>query len=92
MIYLSGDKMSEEQKLILITDFIEQKLRKEQELEYYLKELEELQRKIGWLRREVDLTNTIINMIKTETVYDIKEQMIANDDNIIKLPEEDKCK
>jgi len=90
MIYLSGDKMSEEQKLILITDFIEQKLRKEQELEYYLKELEELQRKIGWLRREVDLTNTIINMIKTETVYDIKEQMIANDDNIIKLPEEDK--
>jgi hypothetical protein len=90
MIYLSGDKMSDEQKLILITDFIEQKLRKEQELEYYLKELEELQLKIGYLRREVSLTNTIINMIKTETVYDIKEQMIANDDNIIKLPEDDK--
>ena len=68
--------MSEEQRIILITDFIEQKLRKEQELEYYLKELEELQRKIGWLRREVDLTNTIIDMIKSEQVYDIKEQMI----------------
>jgi hypothetical protein len=78
--------MSEEQKLILITDFIEQKLRKEQELEFYLKELEELQRKIGYLRHEVSLTNTIINMIKTETVYDIKENMI--EDNIIKLPEE----
>jgi hypothetical protein len=82
--------MSDEQKLILITDFIEQKLRKEQELEYYLKELEELQRKIGWLRREVDLTNTIINMIKTETVYDIKEQMLSNENNIIKLPEDEK--
>ena len=59
-------KLSEEQKLILISDFIEQKLRKEQELEFYLKELEELQRKIGYLRNEVSPTNTIINMIKRE--------------------------
>ena len=81
--------MSEEQKLILITDFIEQKLRKEKELEFYLKELEELQRKIGYLRQEVSLTNTIINMIKTEQVYDIKEKMIEKQ-NVIKLPEEDK--
>ena len=81
--------MSEEQRIILISDFIEQKLRKEQELEYYLKELEELQRKIGFLRREVDLTNVIINMIKSEQVYDIKEQMLANENNVIKLPEDD---
>jgi hypothetical protein len=81
--------MSEEQKLILISDFIEQKLRKEQELDFYLKELEELQRKIGYLRQEVSLTNTIINLIKTEQVYDIKENMLERD-NIIKLPEEDK--
>ena len=39
--------MSEESRLILITDFIEQKIRKEKELEYYLKELEKLQTKIG---------------------------------------------
>jgi hypothetical protein len=83
--------LEQEAKLILITDFIEQKLRKEQELDFYLKELEELQRKIGWLRREVDLTNTIISMIKTETVYDIKEEMIANNENrVIKLPEDNK--
>lgn len=83
--------MEQEAKLILITDFIEQKLRKEQELDFYLKELEELQRKIGWLRREVDLTNTIIGMIKTETVYDIKEEMIANNENrVIELPEDNK--
>ena len=82
-------KLSEEQKLILISDFIEQKLRKEQELEFYLKELAELQRKIGYLRNEVSLTNTIINMIKSEQVYDIKEGMIEKD-NVIKLPEEEK--
>ena len=83
-------KLSEEQKLILITDFIEQKLRKEKELEYYLKELEELQRKIGYLRSEVSLTNTIINMIKTEQEYDIKENMLDNENKIIELPKENK--
>jgi len=66
--------MSEEQRIILIADVLEQKLRKE-------KELEELQRKIGYLRREVDLTNVIIDMIKSEQVYDIKERMLERYDN-----------
>ena len=81
--------MSEEQKLILISEFLEQKLRKEQELEFYLKELDELQRKIGYLKQEVSLTNTIINMIKTEKVYYIQENMIEKD-KVIKLQERDK--
>ena len=65
-------------KLILITEFIEQKLRKEQELEFYVKELDALNRKIGFLRGEVSLTNTIIDIIKREQVYDIEENMIEN--------------
>lgn len=65
-------------KLILITEFIEQKLRKEQELEFYVKELDALNRKIGFLRGEVSLTNTIIDIIKREQVYDVEENMIAN--------------
>ena len=68
--------MSEDQRIILIADVIEQKLRKEKELEFYLKELAELERKIGWLRREVDLTNTIIDMIKSDGVYDVREQFL----------------
>ena len=79
--------MSEEQPFY--NEFLEQKLRKEQELEFYLKELDELQRKIGYLKQEVSLTNTIINMIKTEKVYDIQENMIEKD-KVIKLPERDK--
>lgn len=76
--------MSEEQRIILISDFIEQKLRKEKELEFYLQELAKLETKIGYLRREVDLTNTIIGMIKGEMVYDIKEGMISrNDDKLL---------
>ncbi len=78
--------MKTDQKLILITDFIEQKLRKEKELEFYLEELEKINRKIGFLRGEVNLTNTIINMIKGEQIYDIKDNMIENN-NILSLSE-----
>jgi hypothetical protein len=65
-----------ESKLILIADVIEQKLRKEKELEFYLKELENLRTKIMYLQQEVNLTNTIIDMIKTEQVLDLKQQVI----------------
>lgn len=78
----------QEKRIILISEFIEQKLRKEQELEYYEKELLELQRKIGYLRREVDLTNTIIDMIKTEQVQDFKEQILEKSKTL--LPGADK--
>ncbi len=73
----------EKNTIILIADVLEQKLRKEKELEYYLRELEDLQRKIGFLRQEVDLTNTIINMIKAEQIHDVKERMVERLDNQI---------
>lgn len=73
--------MSNSARLILITEVIEQKLRKEKELEYYLKELEEIQQKIRYLQGEVKLTNTIIGMIKHELVYDIKEKFIDNNND-----------
>lgn len=75
--------MMEKNTIILIADVLEQKLRKEKELEYYLRELEDLQRKIGFLRQEVDLTNTIINMIKAEQIHDVKERMVERLDNQI---------
>ena len=65
-----------EGKLILIADVIEQKLRKEKELEFYLKELEVLRGKIYYLQKEVNLTNTIIDMIKTEEVMDLKQRAL----------------
>ena len=67
-------------KIILLSDIIEQKLRKEQELEFYQAELEKLQNKMFFLRREIDLTNTIIDIIDKETVYDVKENMIERHD------------
>lgn len=62
-------------KIILLSDIIEHKLRKEKELEFYQKELEKLQEKMHWLRREIDLNNTIIRIIEEERVIDIKDEL-----------------
>lgn len=67
--------MNEQPKLILLTDIIEQKVRKEKELQFYEKELEKLQGKMYWLRREIGLNETIIDIIKNDNVFDIKETM-----------------
>ena len=62
-------------KIILLTDFIEQKVRKEKELEYYTLQLEELQKKMFWLRKEIQLTNVIIDIVEKEKVIDIREYL-----------------
>lgn len=53
-------------KILLISDIIEQKLRKEKELEYYQQQLEELEKKMWFLKKEIDLTNLILSVIETE--------------------------
>lgn len=70
-----------EPRIIMLTEFIDQKLRKERELEFYQKELEKLQEKMYWLRREIDLTNTIIQLVQTENVIDFKEKLLERKDN-----------
>ena len=67
--------MNEQPKLILLTDIIEQKVRKEEELQFYEKELEKLQSKMYWLRREIGLNETIIDIIKNDAVLDVKDNM-----------------
>ncbi len=71
-----SDSGGVEKKIILLSDIIETKLRKEKELEYYQQELEKLMTKMEWLRRDIDLTNTIIRIIEEERVIDIKEEMM----------------
>ena len=67
--------MVDEKKIVLLTDFIEQKVRKEKELEYYTKQLEELQKKMFFLRKEIQLTNYIIEIVEQEKVIDIREYL-----------------
>lgn len=55
-----------DRKILTLTDIIEQKVRKEKELEYYQEQLEELMKKMSWLQQEIDLTNKIIYVIEQE--------------------------
>ena len=63
-------------ELIHITDILETKVRKEAELKYYQKELEKLQNKMFYIRKDIELTNIIINIIEKDNVIDFKEQML----------------
>jgi hypothetical protein len=72
--------------IISLTELIESKLRKEQEIEYYRETLERLEKKIGFLSKEVSVTNLIIDMIEQERVLTLGEKQ----SKIIKL--EDKVK
>ena len=58
--------LDDNKTIILMADVIEQKRRKQKEIEYYNAELEKLQMKIFWLEREVKLTEDIIEMIHNE--------------------------
>ena len=63
-------------ELIHITDILETKVRKKAELKYYQKELEKLQNKMFYIRKDIELTNIIINIIEKDNVIDFKEQML----------------
>ena len=62
----------EDAKIILLKDVIETKLRKEKELDYYQKQLEELQMKMVFLKKDIHLTNTIINIIESENIMQLE--------------------
>lgn len=64
-----------DRKILFITDLIDQRLRKEKEIEYYEKELEEITKKLFFLKKEKDLTELIINIIQNEKVIDVRENL-----------------
>ena len=71
--------------IISLTDLIESKLKKEQEIDYYKETLLQLQKKIGVLSKEVSITSLIIDMIEQERVLTLgekKSKMIKLEDKI----------
>ena len=70
--------MQQQPKIIMLTEVLEQKLRKEKELEYYQKELEKLQQKMFFLKKDIDLTNLIIDLIEKEKVMDLKQNLLES--------------
>ena len=67
-------------KIILISDLIKDKEAKEEELAYYEKVMQELLVKMHMVKNEINLTNTIIDVIKNEKAA-ILQQFIESKDN-----------
>ena len=60
-------------KIILLSDIYETKARKEQELAFYKEQLEKLQQKMFFIRKDIEITTICINLIENEMVLDIKQ-------------------
>lgn len=69
--------MTEKEKsIVFITDLIESKLRKEREIEYFEEKLKEIEKKLFFLKKEQNVTETILDIIQNEKVLEFKQVML----------------
>jgi hypothetical protein len=61
--------------IIQIAGLIEEKLRKQQELDFYEAELKKLLFRMSMVKQEISLTETIINMIQTEEIPNLLQNL-----------------
>lgn len=72
--------MQDKSKLIMLVDLIEDRKVKQEELQYYEKCLQDLLQKMSMVKREINLTETIIDVIKNEKV-EVIQDFIEERDN-----------
>ena len=65
-----------EKSIVFITDLIESKLRKEREIEYFEEKLKEIEKKLFFLKKEQNVTETILDIIQNEKVLEFKQVML----------------
>lgn len=65
--------------IILLKDLKDMRAEKEREMKYYSDKLEELNRKMFFIRKEIELTNFIIELIEREKIIDLRN--LLNDSN-----------
>lgn len=70
----------DDNKLIMISELISDKHRKEKELEFYESELRKLLLRLSFLRHEISTTETIIKMITKEDVLDLRKYMARDEE------------
>lgn len=68
-------------KLIMLTDLLEDNQAKKAELEFYEQCLQDLLFKMQMVRKEISLTETIIQVIKSEKADAIKRFIKKKDDS-----------
>lgn len=68
--------MPQPPKIIMLSEILETRVRKQKELEYYQKELEKLKEKMFFIQKDIDITNLIIDMIEKENVVDFQQHLL----------------
>ena len=66
-------------KIIFITDLIESKVQKQREIEKYESQLKIIEERLFFLRKEKEITETILELIEHEKIIDLRNYMIEND-------------
>ena len=66
-------------KIIFITDLIESKVQKQREIEKYESQLKIIEEKLFFLRKEKEITETILDLIEHEKIMDLKNYLIEDD-------------
>ena len=69
---IDGSQVTKNSKIVFLTDLIEQRLRKESEIKFYEGQLKEIQDKLFFLRKEQELTVTIIDILEQEKIIDFE--------------------
>lgn len=59
--------------IVLLTDLKTLREQKQQELKYYSERLEQLNKKLFFIRKEIELTNFIIDLIEKEKIIDLRK-------------------
>jgi hypothetical protein len=57
--------------ILLLQDLLDSRKRKADELEFYTEQKKQLETKLTLLRREINLTDTILQMIRKEELIEI---------------------
>lgn len=68
-------------KLIMLADLLEDRQAKQKELEYYNMVLQDLITKMSSIKREIQLTETIIDVIENEKVEVIQKFIQERDES-----------
>ena len=59
--------------IVLLSDIYKLREQKERELKFYRTRLDELEKKMFFVQKEIQLTNFIIDLIEREKIADINE-------------------
>ena len=69
--------MQDSKKIVQIADLIDEKLQKEQELEFYEQELKKLLFRMSMVRQEINITETIIKMIQNDEIPNLAKKFFT---------------